>query len=62
MYYVLDKYIGEDEIPRDDLKDLVERSAGTFRHPDVTPVTVGVDLGGSESAVRVPHSAMPSRN
>mmetsp|Transcript_35239 Transcript_35239/g.110934 ORF Transcript_35239/g.110934 Transcript_35239/m.110934 type:complete len:531 (-) Transcript_35239:181-1773(-) len=40
MFYVVSKYVGRDEIPAADLKDLVERSASTFRHEEVTPVTV----------------------
>lgn len=31
-------FIAEDEIPRDDLRDLIERSYSTFRHKDVTPL------------------------
>lgn len=35
---VLSLYISEDEISRDDLRNLVEKSYGTFRHPDITPL------------------------
>ena len=35
---VLSLYISEDEISRDDLRKLVEKSYSTFRHPDVTPL------------------------
>jgi len=35
---VLSLYISEDEISRDDLRRLVEKSYSTFRHPDVTPL------------------------
>lgn len=36
---ILSLYIDPAEIPRDDLKKLVDRSYSTFRHKDVTPVT-----------------------
>ena len=39
MYFVLRKYVQDDQIPAADLRDLVERSAQAFRHADVTPVT-----------------------
>ncbi|EIN14475.1 tryptophan synthase beta subunit-like PLP-dependent enzyme [Punctularia strigosozonata HHB-11173 SS5] len=35
---VLSLYISEDEINRDELRSLVEKSYSTFRHPDVTPL------------------------
>jgi len=35
---VLSLYISEDEISRDDLRKLAEKSYGTFRHPDITPL------------------------
>lgn len=35
---VLSLYISPDEISRDELRALVEKSYSTFRHPDVTPV------------------------
>ncbi|KAK3829248.1 MAG: threonine synthase [Benniella sp.] len=35
---VLSLYIDESEIPRNDLKDLVDRSYATFRHKDITPL------------------------
>lgn len=31
-------YISSDEIPRDDLRDIVDRSYSTFRAPDITPL------------------------
>lgn len=31
-------FIPDDEIPRDDLRDLIERSYATFRHEQVTPL------------------------
>lgn len=40
-YEVLSLYISPDEIPAADLKELVERSYSTFRHPEIAPV---VDL------------------
>lgn len=35
---VLSLYIDQTEIPRQDLKELVDRSYSTFRHKDVTPL------------------------
>ena len=35
---VLSLYISEDEISRDDLRKLAEKSYSTFRHPDITPL------------------------
>ncbi|KAG0342952.1 threonine synthase [Podila humilis] len=35
---VLSLYIDSAEIPREDLKDLIERSYATFRHSDITPL------------------------
>ena len=35
---VLSQYISQDEIPREDLKNLVEKSYGSFRVPEVAPV------------------------
>lgn len=35
---VLSLYISSDEISRDELRVLVEKSYSTFRHPDVTPL------------------------
>jgi threonine synthase len=40
---VIGRFIAEDDIPRADLARLVERSYGTFTHPEVTPV---VSVGG----------------
>ena len=31
-------FISSDEIPRADLKELIERSYSTFRHPDIAPL------------------------
>ncbi|KAI9438222.1 tryptophan synthase beta subunit-like PLP-dependent enzyme [Lactarius indigo] len=36
---VLSLYISPDELSKDELRALVNRSYSTFRHPDVTPVT-----------------------
>ncbi|KAF9093776.1 threonine synthase [Mortierella sp. AD031] len=35
---ILSLYIDSSEIPRQDLKDLVDRSYSTFRHKDITPL------------------------
>ncbi|KAI0712738.1 tryptophan synthase beta subunit-like PLP-dependent enzyme [Cerioporus squamosus] len=35
---VLSLYVSEDEIPRAELRALVEKSYSTFRHPDITPL------------------------
>jgi len=35
---ILSLYISPDEISRDELRGLIERSYATFRHPDVTPL------------------------
>lgn len=40
---VLTPFIG-DEIPRADLRDLIERSYATFGHPEVTPVVAAGEL------------------
>eukprot|EP00026_Physarum_polycephalum_P008022 Phypoly_transcript_08096.p1 GENE.Phypoly_transcript_08096~~Phypoly_transcript_08096.p1 ORF type:complete len:478 (+),score=83.80 Phypoly_transcript_08096:101-1534(+) len=37
-------YVSEDEIPRADLKKLIEKGASTFSHPEVTPVVKVGDL------------------
>lgn len=42
---ILTPFVG-DEIPRADLRALIERSYGTFSHPDVTPVVDAVGSGG----------------
>ena len=31
-------FISSDEIPREDLKELIERSYSTFRHPEIAPL------------------------
>ena len=41
---VMSLYIGPDDIPKAELKDIIDRSYGTFRDRDVTPVVpLGVD-------------------
>ncbi|SCV73977.1 BQ2448_6407 [Microbotryum intermedium] len=35
---ILSLFIDADEVPRDDLKRLVDRSYATFRHPDIAPL------------------------
>lgn len=37
-YEILSLYISPSEIPSQDLRELINRSYSTFRHPDVTPV------------------------
>ena len=40
---VIRKYVQDDQVPLDKLKDIVGRSCAAFRHEDVTPV---VQVGG----------------
>ena len=41
---IMSLYIGPDDIPKAELKDIIDRSYGTFRDRDVTPVVpLGVD-------------------
>ncbi len=35
---VIAKFVGEDQVPRDKLEDIVKRSCAAFRSEDVTPV------------------------
>ena len=35
---VIGKFVGEDEVPRDVLADIVKRSCGAFRSEEVTPL------------------------
>lgn len=37
-YEIMSLYISKDEIPADDLKDIIKRSYATFRHPERTPL------------------------
>lgn len=40
---VISKFVGEDQVPRSNLEDIVKRSCAAFRADDVTPV---IDVGG----------------
>ena len=40
---VLSKFVGENDVPRESLVDIVRRSCGAFREDDVTPV---VEING----------------
>lgn len=40
---VISKFVGEDQVPRANLEDIVKRSCAAFRSDEVTPV---VDIGG----------------
>jgi len=40
---VISKFVGEDQVPRAKLQDIVKRSCAAFRKEDVTPV---IDVGG----------------
>ena len=40
---VISKFVGEDQVPRANLEDIVKRSCAAFRHEDVTPV---IDVNG----------------
>lgn len=40
---VISKFVGEDQVPGVNLKDIVTRSCAAFRSPEVTPV---VEVGG----------------
>jgi len=37
-FEIMSLYIGPDDVPPDTLRDIIKRSYGTFRDPDVTPV------------------------
>ncbi|KDB21462.1 threonine synthase [Trichophyton interdigitale MR816] len=37
-FEILSLYISPSEVPSDDLKDIISRSYGTFRSPDITPL------------------------
>ena len=41
---ILSLYISPEEISRDDLRALVEKSYSTFRHPDITPLKKLTDI------------------
>ena len=40
---VISKFVGEDQVPRAKLEDIVKRSCASFRSEDVTPV---IEKGG----------------
>jgi threonine synthase len=40
---VIGKFVGDDQVPRDKLDDIVKRSCAAFRSAEVTPI---VDVGG----------------
>ena len=42
-YEVIAKFVKEDQVPSEKLRDIINRSAAAFRSPDVTPV---VSVGG----------------
>jgi len=44
-FTIMSKYIGEEDIPQEDLKKILEKSYTKFRHDDITPlIKVGDDL------------------
>ncbi|RAK96149.1 threonine synthase THR4 [Aspergillus ibericus CBS 121593] len=45
-FKIMSLYISESEIPHDDLKDIINRSYATFRHPERTPI---VELDGKRN-------------
>jgi threonine synthase len=47
---VISKFVKEDQVPSDNLKDIVHRSCAAFRHKDVTPVK---HVGGHAILVRI---------
>lgn len=49
---VISKFVGEDQVPRAKLQDIVKRSCAAFRKEDVTPV---IDVGGHAILVRSPY-------
>ena len=48
-FEVLSKYVKEDQVPAEKLKDIIQRSSAAFRSPEVTPV---VSVGGHYILVR----------
>ena len=46
---VISKFVKDDQVPLDKLEDIVKRSCGAFRSPEVTPV---VPVGGHYVLVR----------
>ena len=50
---IMSLYIGPEDIPKAELKDIIDRSYGTFRDRDVTPVVpLGVDASASANRSR----------
>lgn len=47
---VISKFVKEDQVPANRLRDIVTRSCAAFRHPDVTPVK---NVGGHAVLVRI---------
>ena len=45
-FKIMSLYISESEIPSEDLKDIINRSYATFRHPERTPL---VELDGKRN-------------
>ena len=46
---VISKFVGEDQVPRKNLEDIIKRSCAAFRVEDVTPV---IEVGGHAVLVR----------
>ena len=46
---VISKFVGEDQVPRKNLEDIIKRSCAAFRVEDVTPV---IEVGGHTVLVR----------
>lgn len=46
---VISKFVGEDQVPRKNLEDIIKRSCAAFRAEDVTPV---IEVGGHAVLVR----------
>lgn len=53
---ILSLFISADEVPRNELKELVDRSYSTFRHPDVAPL---VRTGEKEYILELFHGQFP---
>ena len=58
---VISKFVKEDQVPLAKLEEIVKRSCGAFRSPEVTPV---IPVGGHYVLVRVDEHccAIPSRD
>ena len=46
---VISKFVGDDQVPRENLEDIVKRSCAAFRNDEVTPV---IEVGGHAILVR----------